>query len=211
MFCNKNNINWNEHDKLRELVKARVKEKRYIHTLGVESESVKLAEIFGCGAELVKKIKSAALLHDITKEQSREEQLEICVKYKIKLNGNDKRIYQGWHAATGAYVARREFGADDIIFNAIYNHTYGAVYKKFDLAGKIIYLADWIEPNRDDANCLAVREYFYKNLENHEDKYRALDGSILFAADAAFKLVIENNLIMHKRAVKCRNSFIINK
>ena len=199
----------NKINKIRERVKETLKEKRYIHTLGVESESEKIAEIFGCEPELIKKIRTAALLHDITKELSQKEHLDLCAEYKIKLSGSDMLVPKGWHAVTGAYAARHEFGADDIIFNAIYNHTFGAVYKKFDLAAKIIYIADWIEPNRDYDKCLEVREYFYNNLNNLEDKYRALDESILFAADMSFKGVIEDNLIMHERALKCRNSFII--
>ena len=125
MFCNKNKIKWDDFNGLRGCVKSFVKEKRYIHIIGVEEETEKLAGIFGCGANLAKKLKSAAILHDITKEFGRENQLEICDKYKIKLSKSDMRVEKEWHAKTGAYIAKYEFGADDIVFDAIYYHTLG--------------------------------------------------------------------------------------
>jgi predicted HD superfamily hydrolase involved in NAD metabolism len=211
MYCNKNKISWEEHDKLRECVKSFISEERYIHTLGVEQESAKIAEIFECEPMLVKKIKSAALLHDITKEFSREKQLEICEKYKIALSGDDMRVEKEWHAKTAAYIARCEFGADDTIFHAIYYHTFGASYKSFDLASKIIYLADWIEPERLFKDCVDTREYFYTNLENTEnlgDKYKVLDRTILFAFDKTVQILLNEGLFMHKNTVENRNTFI---
>lgn len=213
MFCNKNKINWEEHDRLRECVQSFMKEKRYIHTLGVEQESVKLAEIFECENNLVKKIKSAALLHDITKEFDKNKQLEICEKYKIKLSKNDMQVENEWHAKTAAYIAEYEFGADDIIFNAVYYHTFGTPYKSFDLPSKIIYLADYIEPNRAFQDCLEVRKYFYKNLENAkntEDKFHVLNETILFSLNKTLQILINENFFIHKNTLKCRNSFIIN-
>ena len=199
MFCNKNNISWEEHEKLRECVKSLVKDKRYLHTLGVESEAEKLAGIFECEPELIKKIKSAALLHDITKNFDRGAQLEICSKYKIKLNKDDMQVEKSWHAKTAAYIARHEFGADDIIFNAIYYHTFGAPYKNFDLPSKIIYLADYIEPGREHQDCLDVREYFYKNLD--------LNDSILYSFNKTLQILIDGNFYIHN--VKNRNSFVL--
>ena len=200
MFCNKNKINWEDHDKLRECVRSFMGEPRYIHTLGVEGESEKLAEMFGCGRKETKKIKTAALLHDITKEFSREKQLEICGKYKIKLTGDDLRVEKGWHAITAAYIARHEFGACDTVFDAIYNHTFGALLQEFLLPAKIIYLADYIEPGRAHKDCIAVREYFYKN--------KNLDETLFYAMNTALQIVLNENLFMHKSAVEYRNSFI---
>ena len=211
MFCNKNKISWEEHDKIRECVKPLMHEKRYIHTLGVEYESERLAEIFEY--KDMAKIKSAALLHDITKEFDRDKQLEICVRHKIKLNKSDMRVPKEWHAKTGAYIARHEFGAGDLIFKAIYYHTFGAPYKSFDLPSKILYLADYIEPNRDYQDCVDVREYFYRNLnhaDNLEDKLKVLDGTILFSLNKTLEVLIRENYFIHKNTVKCRNSFIVN-
>ncbi|MCL1858694.1 MAG: bis(5'-nucleosyl)-tetraphosphatase (symmetrical) YqeK [Oscillospiraceae bacterium] len=182
MFCNKDNINWDDFDGLRALVKSLVKEKRYTHILGVEEEAVKIAEIYNCGDEFIKKLKSAAILHDITKEFGVEKYFEILESYNIILSEDEKKAEWSLHAKTGAYIAKFEFGADDIIFNAIYNHTDISDLSKFpDLFNKILHLADWIEPNREDQRCIEVREYFYSKIEKAEtleQKYKILDETI---------------------------------
>ena len=213
MFCNKNKLNWDDFDGLRELVKSFVKEKRYIHTLGVEREAVKIAEIYDCGEEFIKKMRSAAILHDITKEFNKEKQLEVCEKYQIKLSKEDMKVEKEWHAKTAAYIAKYEFGADDIIFNSVYNHTFGVGYNS-DLANKIIYLADYIEPNRVFQDCVDIREYFYSRLENKEniqEKYKVLNETMLFSLGKIIKSVVDDNLYMHKNTIKCRNALINKK
>jgi len=210
MFCNKNKLSWDDFDGLRELVKSLVKEKRYIHTLGVEEETIRLAKIFECDETLTKKLRSAAILHDITKEFDPKKQLEICEKYKIKLSKDDLRVEKEWHAKTAAYIAKIEFNADDIIFNAIYYHTFGVDYSSA-LSNKIIYLADYIEPNRTFEDCVDIRDYFYSgigNAGNPEEKYRVLNGTMLFSLNKIIKSVIDGNLYIHKNSIKCRNSFL---
>jgi len=210
MFCNKNKLSWDDFDGLREVVKSLVKEKRYIHTLGVEEEAIRLADIFGCGDDLIKKFRSAAILHDITKEFDLNKQLDICDKYKIKLSKDDLRVNNEWHAKTAAYIARIEFGADDIIFNAIYYHTLGT-YKSYALSSKIIYLADYMEPNRTFKDCVEVRDYFYSEIENAKalkEKYNVLDDTMLFSIDKTLKTLIKEKYYIHKNTMKYRNSFI---
>lgn len=206
---NKNNISWRELEALRDCVKLFMREERYIHTLGVEQESEKLAEIFDYHD--ITKIKAAALFHDITKELSNDAQLDLCRKYDIKLSGQDMRVPKSWHAKTAAYVTRREFGADDEIFNAIYYHTFGASYEDFALAAKIIYFADWIEPNRTFEVCVYVREWFYENLKNAKtlgDKHKVLDNAILLSLDKTITALINDGSFIHDETVRNRNSFV---
>lgn len=51
------------------------------------------------------------------------------------------------HAKTGAAVARDIFGVKDAVYEAIRWHTTGK--PDMTLLEKVIYLADYIEPNRD--------------------------------------------------------------
>ena len=62
-------------DLLRREVCQRLSEKRYNHTLGVE----KMAVLIGgyCMPESIDRLRVAALLHDISKEYSEAEYLEI--------------------------------------------------------------------------------------------------------------------------------------
>jgi len=182
MFCNKNKISADDFDGLREIVKSFVKEKRYVHTLGVEQEAVKIAGIYNCGEDFINKLRSAAILHDITKEFDMNTQMEIFKKYNINLSEDEKKAEWSFHAKTGAYIAKFEFGADDIIFGGIYSHTDKSDLSKFPgMFNKIIHLADWIEPNRVFQQCIDVREYFYSRIEKAEtpeQKNRVMDETV---------------------------------
>lgn len=217
MFCNNNNnkkkVNYLEHEKLRHIVRDFMKDSRYEHTLAVEKEAVKLAEIYDKGddADFINKLRSAAILHDITKELSVDKHFEICEKYRIKLTDEDKAIQKVLHAKTAAYIAVLEFGADDdMTFWGIYNHTLGGV-KHFSIFAKIIYLSDYIEPMRTFIDCVEVRDYFYSNIEKADgikDKQKVLDETILYSMNKTIESLIKENLLIHSDAVICRNKFI---
>ena len=214
MFCNKNKISCNDYAGLRGLVKTLVREKRYAHILGAEQEAVRIAGIFECDENTIKKIKTAALLHDITKEFDMQKQLEICREYKIKLSGDDEKTPKAVHAKTGAYVAKLEFGADEMIFHGIYNHTIGDPSRTPALFDKIIYLADWTEPNRDYSDCGEVREYFYSGIRtarNLKEKHIVLEKTMLFSYNKSIEALIRDGLFIHEDTIKNRNALIINK
>ena len=190
-----------------------MKEKRYAHTLGAEQEAVKIAGIFGCCGDFIKKIKTAAILHDITKEFDMPKQLEICKEYKIKLSPDDKKAVKAVHAKTGAYIAKFEFGADDTVFHGIYNHTIGDPSRELSLFDKIIYLADWTEPHRDYPDCADIRGYFYSGIKNAgtpQEKNMILEKTMLFSYNKSIEALIKDNLFIHRDAIKHRNALIIN-
>lgn len=210
MFCNKNKIKADDFEGLRETVKSFVNKKRYAHTTGVENEAAELAKIYECSPPLADFVRTAALLHDITKEFDKQKQLEICGEYNFKLDPEDKRAEKPIHAKTGAYIARSEFGASETVFCAIYNHTLGCP-RGAPLADKIIYLADYIEPGRNYRECIELREYFYsriKNAQNIEEKYKILDAALLLSYNKTIEALIEENLFIHKKTVQYRNSYV---
>ena len=92
-----------------------------------------------------------------------EEQLILCDKYDIIVDmsvpGTDKTLHQ----ITGAAVAYHEFGVNEAIRDAIRWHTTG----KPDMTDleKIIYLADYIEPNRRFDGVEQIRKLSYENMD----------------------------------------------
>lgn len=129
---------------LRPIALSYLKAKRIPHVLGTEQTAKALAEKYGADVE---KARFAALLHDSTKRLSMEEQLAMCEHYHIELDELEKKALKLLHAKTGAALARDVFGTDDEIYNAILWHTTGKA--NMTLLEKVIYLADYIEPNRD--------------------------------------------------------------
>ena len=214
MFCNKNKIKTNDPEQLRKIIKPLMKEKRYIHSAGVEKEAEAIAKIYGCSEDIIKKLRIAAILHDITKEFEIEKQLEICGAYGIKLSDDDLKAFKPIHAKTGAYIAKIEFGADETVFDLIYNHTILDPSKAFCLFERIVYLADWTEKNRDYGDCAEVRDYFYSRINKAEtpaEKNKILDETILFSCNKSIKALLEDNLFVHKATIECRNALILNK
>ncbi len=145
---------------LRAVSLSYLKAKRVRHVLGTEETAVRLAERYGANAE---KARVAALLHDCIKRFSMPEQLELCERYGIVLDELEQRALKLLHAKTGAEIARDVFGVDNEVYNAILWHTTG----KADMSPleKVIYLADYIEPNRDFPGVEELRAAVYEDID----------------------------------------------
>ena len=137
-----------------------LKPKRVPHVIGCEQEAIRLAQRWG---EDVYEAAAAGILHDITKRLSVEEQLILCEKYGIIIDisvpGTDKTLHQ----ITGAAVAYDRFGVSETIRDAIRWHTTGK--PNMTALEKIIYLADYIEPNRDFDGVEHMRALSYQSLD----------------------------------------------
>ena len=134
-------------------------EKRLKHCLGVEQTAIELAERFGVDRE---KAGLAGLLHDYTKKLSDEEFLALIDKYdlapKLKDWGNNV-----WHGMVGIYKIQEDLGlSDPEILRAIEIHTVGSAQMS-DL-DKVVYVADYIEPNRDFPGVEEAREIAHVSL-----------------------------------------------
>lgn len=157
-----------------------LKEKRIRHVTGCEAEAVNLAERWGCDIELARE---AAILHDITKKYDLTEQLNLCAEYGIILDDIEKSEVKLLHSKTGAYIAKDRFNVSDEVFEAIYWHTTGK--ENMTLLEKVIYLADYIEPNRDFDGVEPLRRLCYESI------------------DAALKLGLEMSIDdMHERGIE---------
>lgn len=123
-----------------------LKKDRYEHTLGVMYTSASLAMCYGAD---IQKAMTAGLLHDCGKYLSAEDQIRLCKKKKISLTESELEMPALVHAKLGAYLARHEYGIKDPdILDAITYHTTG--HPGMTLLEKIVYIADYIEPNRKE-------------------------------------------------------------
>ena len=118
--------------------------KRVAHVLGCRDSAVELAKRWGVDEVDAAR---AALLHDITKALDGALQLTLCQEYGIILDDFSKAYPKTLHALTGSLVADRIFGERKAVVDAIASHTTGKAGMN-DLE-MIIYIADYIEPNRD--------------------------------------------------------------
>lgn len=147
-------------DDLRACALSMVYAKRHAHICGVEEEAVKLARRWGAEETHARR---AGILHDCTKYLSLEEQLQICEKYDIVLDDMERESAKLLHSKTGAALARDIYGEEDAVYWAIYWHTTGRA--DMTLLEKIIYLADYIEPNRDFDGVEEMRRLAYEDID----------------------------------------------
>lgn len=145
---------------LREKAYAMLKPNRVAHVEGVEKEAVSLAKRWGEDPDAAAE---AGILHDITKKLSLDEQLILCGKYGIINDNAEKNNVKLLHAKTGAAEARDLFGVSDAVYGAIRWHTTGK--PDMTLLEKIIYLADYIEPNRDFPGLAELRRAAYEDID----------------------------------------------
>lgn len=122
----------------KELVRGRLSDKRYEHTLNVRKMAVKLAKRYGVDED---KAALAALLHDSAKEISKDEMRAIMRAHPELAEGGEERPTPVWHGICAAILARIEWGVEDeSVLSAIACHTAGK--PGMSRLDKIVYLAD---------------------------------------------------------------------
>ena len=147
-------------EKLQQVVCCLVKPGRIAHVLGCRDTAVALARHWGADETDAAR---AGLLHDITKALDGQRQLTLAGEYGIILNAFQQKNPKTLHALTGSLVAQRLFGEEEAVVQAIRHHTTGKANMK--LLEKIIYVADYIEPNRAFSGVEKLRELAFTDLD----------------------------------------------
>jgi len=138
-----------------------LKPSRIPHVAGCEAEALRLAERWGVDPD---EAREAAILHDITKKLTLEENHEILAGFGITAGAPENAAEKLLHSQTGALLAKAEFGTSESIAQAILWHTTGKA--EMSELEKIIYIADYIEPNRDFDGVGDLRKLAFENLND---------------------------------------------
>lgn len=150
---------------IKELKKSLIKvlePKRYEHTIGVAYTAFAMALRFGADPE---KALVAGLLHDCAKCYDNDKKFELCNKYGVKLTKVEVQNPFLIHAKLGSVMAKEKYGVKNKeILSAIKYHTTGK--PNMNLLEKIIFSADYIEPNRKKILGLdEIREVIFDDLD----------------------------------------------
>ena len=156
------NANWNNlpMPELEKVVVPLRKEKRVAHIFGCRQTAVELARLYGADETDAAR---AGLLHDITKALDGPLQLTLCRAYGTIRGDFSRKNPKTLHALTGSLVAERIFGENEAVVSAIRYHTTGRA--NMTLLEKIIYVADYVEPNRDFPGVEKLRKAAYENID----------------------------------------------
>lgn len=179
-------------DKIKEKLEEVLSEKRYTHSLGVADEAVRLSKKYFIDSD---KAYIAGLVHDCAKEIPNEKAKELLTEtYGLSIDSVSMHTHKLLHGPLGACIAQHEFEIyDPEILDAIKYHT--TAKANMSMLTKIIYIADYIEPNRDFEGVEELRELAYDDI----------DKSILVGIDFTLEELIERGSMFHPDTVHARN------
>lgn len=172
---------------IRAVSDSMIRAKRISHIRGTEETAAMLAKHWDLDQE---KLRRAAILHDCTKYWNLNEQLALCKKYGILLDGLERESVKLLHAKTAAALAQHVFGETEEVCRAIAAHTTG----KPDMTAfdKVLYLSDYTEPNRTFEGVEELRQVSLKDL----------DAAMILGIEHTIKELNEKDSPVHPNAVK---------
>ena len=167
-----------------------IRAKRIAHVKGTEEEAERLARRWGADPVLARR---AGILHDCTKYLEMDEQLKLCEKYDILLDDLERQTVKLLHSKTGAAIAEHVFGEPPEECQAIFWHTTGKADMK--LLEKVLYIADYMEPNRDFPGVERLRALAYRDL----------DAAVLLGCEMSIQEMAERKLPVHPNTLRARD------
>jgi predicted HD superfamily hydrolase involved in NAD metabolism len=194
-----------ELEQLRACVESRLSPKRFEHTLGVERAAVILGGLFM--PDKVYEISFAALLHDIAKEISKDEQLELIQSSGYELTADDLNSPAVLHSYAAPGLIKRDFPkyATENILSAVYNHTVGCV--EMTVFDKIIFISDFIEDTRTYPDCIAARAMLLGDIEEKDMQQRMylLNKTCLFAVNSTLGSLKRRGMTVNPKTIAVKN------
>ncbi|MDK2945385.1 bis(5'-nucleosyl)-tetraphosphatase (symmetrical) YqeK [Geotoga petraea] len=172
-----------------------VKETRYKHVKSVQSfanELIKSHKIRN--QNIIENIEIAILSHDLYRDLSKEQLLNLADKYGIIPNEIEQTSPILLHGKIAAEYIRKKYNANQSTYRAVYFHTGGNV--NLDIIGKILIISDNLERKRDFKNVSSLREVSFKNLE--EGFYEVIKNKMKYALIKNLPILKETYILYNK-------------
>ena len=195
---------------LRSSVAEILSPKRLRHTLAVEEMAARLCGLY-CPEQTLR-LRAAALLHDVTKELSVQDQVLLCNAYGIPVEKGDLLAPKTLHARTAAAQIPVDYPAfaDPIVIAAVRWHTTG--HAGMTLTEKLLYLADYIDASRSFRNCVLLRRYFW-GAEPEQltaaEREALLRETLLLSYDMTIRDLLEEGTPIAADTVEARNELLM--
>ena len=182
-------------DKITEIVKMRLSEKRFYHSQCVMERAKELAQKYNFNVEVAAKV---GIAHDIAKEIPNDDKLIYVKDNNIQIDEIERENPTLLHAKIGADIAIKELGFTKEMAQAIRAHTTGI--PNMTLIDKILFIADRTSSERGFSDI----EYL-NNLLNED-----INKAVLYIIDKKIMLQIEKKATMHPDSILARNWVIKN-
>lgn len=162
-----------------------IRGEKFGHSLGVEETAIKLAQRYGAD---INKAGLAGLLHDYTKQK---DNAALAKQYHIPYL--TEKTLHGHTAA--ALLKDKGYVSDDEVLGAIKWHTTGK--EGMTMLEKIVYVADYMEPNRDFEGVERLRELAFSNI----------DKAVFLGLKMSIENIVENKSLIDMDSVKAYNYY----
>lgn len=171
-------------------IKKSMTRERFQHSLRVRDTALRLAEIYGCCRE---KAELASLLHDVARDIPVEMMQKLLSENDVCKEDMDIYAdnYLLLHAKAGKIIAKQKFGIKDRdVLSSIELHTTGGA--SMTLLNKVVFVADFIEPERKFKGVEKARELSFLSLEE----------TVLYIYKFLLKRLLRKGLFI------CQNTFL---
>ncbi|MBU7216791.1 bis(5'-nucleosyl)-tetraphosphatase (symmetrical) YqeK [Staphylococcus gallinarum] len=181
-------------DQAIDIVKEKLPQKRFEHSLRVAETAVKLADIYDGDKD---KAELAGILHDYSKYDDLGEMYQIVTKHNLdsKLLSYGSEIL---HGPVCAVIMKEKYGVyDDEVLSAIEYHTTGRA--QMTKTEKLVFVADYIEPGRKTPGVEEIRDLAYNQ--------GSLDKTIYEISKRTVMYLIGKDINVFDATIACLNYY----
>ena len=179
------------------IIRSRLSDYRFRHSLCVAQEAKRLAERYGADAD---KAYTAGILHDIMKDTPKEVQQQIFAEYAVDLDAVEKRSTTLWHARSGEAFLRYVLGVtDEEILSAVRYHTTGRA--GMSLLEQVLFTADFTSADRNYPDVDVMREYADQSLTK----------AIRYGVEYTIRDLIEQGRPVHPDTLAVYNEIVLSE
>ena len=180
-------------EKVYEVVKSKLSEKRFYHSICVMERAIEYAEIYGVNVEQAKLV---GIAHDVLKETPKEYRIIEAKELGVELDDIEIKALSLIHSKTGAKFCEKRFGFSEEMCDAIKYHTTGR--PNMSTLEKILYLAD----------CTGKDRTYEEAKIGYEIAKKDLDKAMQYFLGKTIEWILEDKSIIHLDTVKAYNFFL---
>ncbi len=178
-----------------EIIRARLSEKRFHHSLCVAQEARRLAQRYGADPD---KAYTAGLLHDIMKDTDAPAQRRMLAEFGISLDAVEAHSPTLWHARCGAAFLRHILGVEDEeILQAVRYHTTGRA--AMSLLEQVLFVADFTSADRQYPDVEQMRRL----------ADRSLGAAIRYGVEYTIRYLIDEGRAVHPDTLAVYNDIAL--
>ena len=179
------------------IIRSRLSDYRFHHSLCVAQEAKRLAELYGADAD---KAYTAGILHDIMKDTAKEAQRQIFEDYAVNLDEVEKHSTTLWHARSGEVFLRHVLGVtDEEILSAVRYHTTGRA--KMTRLEQVLFTADFTSADRNYPDVAVMRAFADQSLSK----------AIRYGVEYTIRDLIEQGRPVHPDTLAVYNEIVLSE